>query len=128
MESNYIAGHLPPARGAKKSADLNLRSPDGYGLLTPGDYLANGNSFVFPSLGVAAFVGLIVGFRATVRLRVLIFAAIIASLGFWILVPEGWWAKAPPTRMHVSELLTCRVYITHRLLRFVRNYLRLNAR
>ena len=30
MESNYIAGHLPPARGAKKSADLNLRSPDGY--------------------------------------------------------------------------------------------------
>jgi hypothetical protein len=30
MASNYIAGHLPAARGAKKSADRNLRSPDGY--------------------------------------------------------------------------------------------------
>jgi hypothetical protein len=76
-----------------------------WGLLTPGDYFANGNSFAFPSLGVAALVGLIFGFRATVRLRLLIFAASIAGLGFWILVPEGWWAKAPPTRIHVSELL-----------------------
>jgi hypothetical protein len=30
MASNYIAGHLPAARGAKKSADRNLRSPDRY--------------------------------------------------------------------------------------------------
>jgi hypothetical protein len=30
MESNYIAWHLPSARWAKKSADGNLDSPDGY--------------------------------------------------------------------------------------------------
>jgi hypothetical protein len=30
MASNYIAEHLPAARGAKKSANRNLRSPDGY--------------------------------------------------------------------------------------------------
>jgi len=30
MESNYIAWHLPSARWAKKSADRNLDSPDGY--------------------------------------------------------------------------------------------------
>ena len=30
MESDYIAWHLSSARGAKKSADRNLRSPDGY--------------------------------------------------------------------------------------------------
>jgi hypothetical protein len=36
MASNYIAGHLPSARGAKKSADRNLRSPDGYHRQYPG--------------------------------------------------------------------------------------------
>lgn len=36
MASNYIAGHMPSARGAKKSADRNLRSPDGYATLAQG--------------------------------------------------------------------------------------------
>jgi hypothetical protein len=67
-----------------------------WGILTPGDYFANGSVMVKPSLLLAGLIGLVVGFRASGRWRILTLVVSIASLCFWIFVPEGWWAKAPP--------------------------------
>ena len=65
------------------------------GLLTPGDYFANGSGFAEVSLMLAVVIGLIAGFRASPRWRIVIFAGSIASLCFWIFVPDGWWAHGP---------------------------------
>ena len=71
-----------------------------WGLLTPGDYFANGSPLVIPSEIVSLILGLYIGFRASGRLRVGIFAVSFACVCYWTFVPEGWWAKAPPTMHH----------------------------
>lgn len=71
-----------------------------WGLLTPGDLFANGNSLVIPSEIVSLVLGIYLGFRANGRLRIWIFAVSVACVCYWIFVPEGWWAKAPPAMHH----------------------------
>jgi len=76
------------------------------GLLTPGDYFANGSVLAEVSLMLAVPVGLIAGFRASRPWRIVIFAGSIAGLCFWIFVPDGWWAHGPPESLlpvHLSS-------------------------
>jgi hypothetical protein len=74
------------------------------GLLTPGDYFANGSVLADVSLILAVAVGLIAGFRASRPWRIVIFAGGIASLCFWIFVPDGWWAYGPLESFPVFHL------------------------
>jgi hypothetical protein len=66
-----------------------------WAFLTPGDYFANGNAWVEPSLLLVFVVGLIAGFHAVGRWRLAIQIAGIASMCYWIFVPSGWWAHGP---------------------------------
>jgi len=67
-----------------------------WGFLTPGDFFANGSKLVPPTLGIAATVGVIVGFRLSGRARIVLLVAALLSLCFWIFIPDGWWAHGPP--------------------------------
>ena len=66
-----------------------------WGYFTPGDFFGNGSALVTPSLAVSAILGLIAGFRAAGRWRILILVVAAASLCFWIFAPDGWWAHEP---------------------------------
>lgn len=68
-----------------------------WGYFTPGDYFANGSSFVWPSLLCAFLAGLAFGWHlaAAPAARVILVFGVVASLAFWLLVPNGWWAHWP---------------------------------
>jgi hypothetical protein len=66
------------------------------GWLTPGDLFANGSPWADNSLLVTLLAGAIVGYKAkSVRLRMAILVAGIASLCFWLVLPMAWWSKPP---------------------------------
>jgi hypothetical protein len=68
-----------------------------WGILTPGDFFANGSSMVVPSAILAGALGLFWGWRTKTRAgRVVIIVAALLAVIFWIAAPEGWWVKAPP--------------------------------
>jgi hypothetical protein len=68
-----------------------------WGVLTPGDYFANGNAFVNPSLVLAAVAGAWFGFKARTQLRIGTLAILgVLCVVFWIATPTGWWAKPLP--------------------------------
>lgn len=69
-----------------------------WGLLTPGDFFANGSSFVFPSIGVGSLLGAFSGWTAHPRRRIAFAIAGLLCVAFWTLAPDGWWAKRPPRR------------------------------
>jgi hypothetical protein len=65
----------------------------GWALATPGDYFANGSSWLFPSVGAACLVGLAAGWAAARGLaRLLIVLLSLASLCYWVFAPSGWWS------------------------------------
>lgn len=66
----------------------------GWGVMTPGDYFADGNPLVYPTLVVGAAAGFIFG-RRKVRPGAVLVLIVLAAAAcvFWILVPDGWWAK-----------------------------------
>jgi hypothetical protein len=63
-----------------------------WGILTPGDFFGNGSWFVEPTLGIAAIVGAIVGFRISGRPRIVMFVTAALSVCFWLFIRDGWWA------------------------------------
>lgn len=67
------------------------------GLLTPGDYHAQGSPFawlVLLGLGVGAAS---LGARRRSRVATVVLGVGVAlSLLFWFGAPNGWWAKGPP--------------------------------
>ena len=68
-----------------------------WGLMTPGDYFANGNSLVYPSICVAIAIGAWIGYKARPAwLRALLLVAAFSALYFFVSVPDGWWASSPP--------------------------------
>jgi uncharacterized ion transporter superfamily protein YfcC len=69
-----------------------------WGMLTPGDYFANGSVWAQVSLILAVVIGLIAGFRASRPWRIVLSAGTIASLCFWIFAPDGWWRHGPPLK------------------------------
>ena len=66
-----------------------------WGLLTPGDYFANGNPLQIPSGIGSLILGIYLGFRASGSGRIWIIALSVACVCYWAFVPSGWWAKAP---------------------------------
>ena len=75
-----------------------------WGVITPGDSFANGSKFFWPSILVVAGVSLILSFMFTSKgVRVFISLAVIASLCFWLFVPNGWWASGPPVLRKTVE-------------------------
>ncbi len=74
-----------------------------WGMTTPGDFFANGSSFVFPSLGVGSLLGAFSGWTAHPRRRIAFGIATLLCVAFWTLAPDGWWAKPPPRR-HTLEM------------------------
>jgi len=65
-----------------------------WGCMTPGDLFANGSPLVFPSLLVAVLIGLVAGYKLQAKLFcAAVWFALLLSLAFWLLVPDGWWAK-----------------------------------
>ena len=67
------------------------------GLLTPGDYWANGSWFALPFLALAAGAGAFLGAKVRRRaVRIVVIVAGTLSGLFWTTVPSGWWAKGPP--------------------------------
>lgn len=69
-----------------------------WGMTTPGDFFANGSSFVFPSLGVGSLLGAFSGWTAHPRRRIGFGIATLLCVAFWTLAPDGWWAKGAPRR------------------------------
>jgi hypothetical protein len=67
-----------------------------WGFLTPGDFFGNGSVLVLPTIAVGFALGLVAGFRASTRLRAVLLVLAVLSLGFWVFVPDGWWAHPPP--------------------------------
>jgi hypothetical protein len=67
------------------------------GVLTPGDYFANGNAFVNPSLVLAGVAGAWLGCKARIQLRIGPLAILgLLCVVLWIATPTGWWAKPLP--------------------------------
>lgn len=62
---------------------------------TPGDYFANGNEAMLPSLIAAALIGVVVGWTAKGRIRLTIQLLSLVSICYWIFVPAGWWVHSP---------------------------------
>lgn len=67
-----------------------------WGLVTPGDFFANGNPLAWVTvLGVGAG-GAYAAFMARSRsLRIALAVATMTCTVFWLAVPNGWWARAP---------------------------------
>ena len=66
-----------------------------WGFYTPGDFFANGSTFLRPTLAAGVLIGLLTGFRRGLRWHAFVLAVAVACLCFWIFVPEGWWAHEP---------------------------------
>jgi hypothetical protein len=67
-----------------------------WGYFTPGDSFANGNEWLNPSLLGATIVGGALGGFSRGRFVLSAWALfLVASLAFWFLLPDGWWANAP---------------------------------
>ena len=64
-----------------------------WGLLTPGDFFANGSSYLMPSLCIAAIIGFVLGWKFEKGAQKAIVIGFVASLCFWLFVPAGWWVK-----------------------------------
>ena len=70
-----------------------------WGLFTHGDYFASGNPLVLVSLVLAGVLGLITGYRRrSPRYRGIVLGLAVFAALFWVTVPSGWWAHAPPRR------------------------------
>jgi hypothetical protein len=68
-----------------------------WGVLTPGDYFANGSVILYPSLLLAAIAGAWLAHKSHTRIRIGALAAITAlCVLFWVATPDGWWAKPLP--------------------------------
>jgi hypothetical protein len=93
---------MPPApwlrwlTAATLAFDLTTLTWVVIGVLTPGD------SFYLGPIDLVALValpalGLWRGYRASGRpARWAIFVAAVPAVAFWLLVPDAWWANAPP--------------------------------
>jgi hypothetical protein len=66
------------------------------GFLTPGDYSGNGSVWLLPADAAALVLGLLAGFHASSRLRIVLIVPALLSCCFWAFVPDGWWVHAPP--------------------------------
>ena len=70
------------------------------GLLTPGDYFANGSLVVLPSMAVAGAGGAYWGAKSKGRTsKFIILMLALAATAFWGFAPDGWWARPPPMPM-----------------------------
>jgi hypothetical protein len=68
-----------------------------WGLITPGDFFANGSPLLYPSLLAALVIGAWAGFNThNLWLRALIVAVLLAAVCFHVFAPLGWWVKSPP--------------------------------
>jgi hypothetical protein len=68
-----------------------------WGLTIPGDYFDAGNPVGWGAIAFGAAGGATLGWRMRSRAaRVAFGVAGLASLLFWVAVPDGWWALPPP--------------------------------
>ena len=68
-----------------------------WGLITPGDYFANGSPMFPFSFVISVMIGLTLGYSVRSRaFRYFFVGLAVLALAFWLFVPEGWWAKGPP--------------------------------
>jgi len=104
----YVAKHVrrvePPAGAASMRLRRVLTSVGGafagftlcwvaWGKATPGDFFANGNPLLAPTLVGALLIGGALGAFAHGRKGAIVIALLAAAaLLFWVLVPDGWWA------------------------------------
>jgi hypothetical protein len=69
-----------------------------WGLATPGDYFANGSTWLIGSSFLFGAFGLFVGARIRQRKgKTLLLVCAAACLLFWGLARNGWWAHPPPS-------------------------------
>jgi hypothetical protein len=74
-----------------------------FGVMTPGDFFANGFPYVNEVAGLAALAGALVAIRIRSRAPTIILGLmVIACLLFWGRARDGWWAKRPPDRHLIS--------------------------
>jgi hypothetical protein len=64
-----------------------------WGLVTPGDYFANGSGLFEPTVLVAIVGGLIAGFKLPARWRIAAVLLTVLCVCFWLFVPSDWWVK-----------------------------------
>ena len=75
-----------------------------WGLVTPGDYFANGSPLVWPTIAAAGIAGAYAATRLRSRaFQITLATAACASLLFWLAVPDAWWATSPPKRPQRSK-------------------------
>jgi hypothetical protein len=67
----------------------------GWALATPGDFFANGSSWMLPSEIGAGIVGLVLGWWAIGLWRFIAAVCSAAGILYWVLIPTGWWAHPP---------------------------------
>jgi hypothetical protein len=71
-----------------------------FGVMTPGDFFANGFPYVKEVVGLAAVAGALVAIRLRSRAPIFLLGVmVIVCLLFWGRARDGWWAKRPPTRV-----------------------------
>jgi hypothetical protein len=73
---------------------LGDRLLDSWAWLTAGDYFANGNQLLLPSLIASGIIGFSVGWSAYGRLRLLILLLSTASFCYWAFVPTCRWSHS----------------------------------
>lgn len=67
-----------------------------WGIRTTGHVFGSGKAVPYLSIAAAIVIGLIAGRLIQVKsYRAVVWLALIASLAFWLFVPDGWWVKWP---------------------------------
>ena len=68
-----------------------------WGLVSAGDFFAQGRTFALVTLIGAALAGAIVGYKMKGTMpRIVLGAFGVASVVFWLAAPRGWWALPSP--------------------------------
>jgi hypothetical protein len=76
-----------------------------WGILTPGDFFANGSPFVGVTvLALAGIGGYAVFARSSRGARITAATCTVACATFWLAAPDGWWANPPPPSPEASPL------------------------
>jgi hypothetical protein len=70
------------------------------GVLTPGDYWANGYDMRLPLAASAAAVAVLAFHLRPLALRLVLVAAALGCGYFRVTASPGWWAKRPPERLY----------------------------
>jgi len=67
-----------------------------WGVNTRGDFFANGNMILIPSILFSIIIGLLMGYRVKKNwIKIMTLFLLTIALIFWFFIPSDWWVKPP---------------------------------